>query len=301
MTQEKTWRGCCINDIFWGEDKWHLPNWPSVRASVNHTVLYHLPIDLKSDIPPRPIKSYKKWDSDHVRLPSDIHSKYPVLKENGKTVIETRWEMIQNALLKPIYTSNDLEKAILSYNSKYENVWKFTALHTLFQEELEEEESFAFFENVLPKIIQLALQLPDLIPNAIPLLKSGQNKSISMTQQQVACLVANAFLCTYPWRNTRKSTSEYCTYPQINFNRLFNSTGQTNIEKLKCLFNYFRRVCSRMPTGVITIARRHYEENEIPNWESCNIKLSSVPIHVASEGTIETNGLGMLQIDFANK
>lgn len=301
MNGEALWKGCDLNTMFWNEDKWNLPNWPSIHPSDNHTVLYHLPIDLTSQAPPHPQKSYSKWDSEHLRMPSDIHSKYPVVKENGETVIATRWEMIQNALLNPIYTSNDLEKAILSYNSKYEHIWKFTALHTLFQEELEEEESFAFFENVLPKLIQLALQLPDLIPNAIPLLKQQQNKSISMTQQQAACLLANAFLCTFPWRNTRKSTSEYSTYPQINFNRLFCATGQPVLEKLKCICNYFRRVCSKMPTGVITIVRRHYEDKDIPNWEYCDIKISSVPIHVASEGTIETNGSGMLQIDFANR
>lgn len=50
------------------------------------------------------------------------------------TVKKPRWEIIQNALLQPILTSRDLEKAILSYNTKYAKQWKFYALHELFEE-----------------------------------------------------------------------------------------------------------------------------------------------------------------------
>ena len=35
---------------------------------------------------------------------------------------------------------------------------------------------------------------------------------------QVACLLANAFFCTFPRRNSCKH-SEYSTFPDINFNR----------------------------------------------------------------------------------
>lgn len=41
--------------------------------------------------------------------------------------------MIQAALLQPILTSHDLQKAILSYNPKYAHKWKFHALHELFE------------------------------------------------------------------------------------------------------------------------------------------------------------------------
>ncbi|KAG7246031.1 hypothetical protein CRUP_020105, partial [Coryphaenoides rupestris] len=36
-----------------------------------------------------------------------------------------------------------------------------------------------------------------------------------MSQEQVASLLANAFFCTFPRRNSRKS--EYGNYPDINF------------------------------------------------------------------------------------
>lgn len=79
---------------------------------------------------------------------------------------------------------------------------------------LSEEESEEFFENILPKIIQLALKLPEIVPGSIPLLKKHHNKSVSLSQVQISSLLANAFLCTFPWK---KEVS--CTYPGVNFVR----------------------------------------------------------------------------------
>ncbi|EPY78174.1 poly(ADP-ribose) glycohydrolase [Camelus ferus] len=83
----------------------------------------------------------------------------------------------------------------------------------------------------------------------IPLLKQKMNHSITMSQEQIASLLANAFFCTFPRRNA-KMKSEYSSYPDINFNR-----------------------CEKPLTR----------------------------LHVTYEGTIEGNGQGMLQVDFANR
>lgn len=82
-----------------------------------------------------------------------------------------------------------------------------------------EEETEYFFEGVLPGIVNLALSLPQLITGGIPLLRQKQTHSLSFTHKQIACLLANAFLCTFPRRNTSKTDSEYKNYPDINFNR----------------------------------------------------------------------------------
>lgn len=56
-------------------------------------------------------------------------------KNNPETTIKkSRWEIIQTALLQPIRSSRELEKAILTYNTKYAKYWKFYALHELFEE-----------------------------------------------------------------------------------------------------------------------------------------------------------------------
>lgn len=82
-----------------------------------------------------------------------------------------------------------------------------------------EEEAEIFFASLLPKIIQLALQLPTVVTGAIPLLTRHSNATISLSQQQVSCLLANAFLCTFPRRNSTSPQTEFANYPLINFNK----------------------------------------------------------------------------------
>lgn len=95
---------------------------------------------------------------------------------------------------------------------------------------LSEEETEMFFNHLLPKIIKLALKLPTLITNPIPLLKQNHNHSISFSQIQIACLLANAFLCTFPHRNVSDWQSEYSSYPHINF------TGQVLYKLIVVMF-----------------------------------------------------------------
>jgi poly(ADP-ribose) glycohydrolase len=98
-----------------------------------HSVLYHLPIT-DTKYPPKPHKGFNKWDSFHVHLPCSPKNQYPVIQNDGTTTIEPRWKMIEDALKQPIQNSRDLEQAILSYNSKYANSWKFDTLHQLFEQ-----------------------------------------------------------------------------------------------------------------------------------------------------------------------
>lgn len=117
-----------------------------------------------------------------------------------------------------------------------------------------------FFKNLLPGMQKLALKLPELVTKPLPYLKGGQ--SISLTHMQIASILANAFFCTFPPRNRT-----YHSLPDINFKgyvfiiiskylfndnllwlRLFclprgdTSHAECNMEKLKCIFTYFRRI-----------------------------------------------------------
>ncbi|XP_065364267.1 poly(ADP-ribose) glycohydrolase isoform X2 [Calliphora vicina] len=304
---EVNWRGCSMAEIYRNLNPFELDHLPAVKPSESHTVLHHYPIRNDETEPPKPLKCHPKWDALHVRLPCSSKSQYPVVQEDGSSTIENRWEMIEKALLRPIQNSHDLQAAILSYNTKYEGQWNFRALHKLFGEEYDEDESKIFFDNLLPRIIRLALRLPELVQAPIPLLKQGKCHAVTLTQEQISCLLANAFLCTYPRRNTLKKKSEYSTFPDINFNRLFQSSGAAVMEKIKCICHYFRRVCpleddrSNVPTGCVTFERRYMHHNDIPNWSESNIPLGITPLHITSDGTIEDEGLGLLQVDFANK
>lgn len=56
----------------------------------------------------------------------------------------------------------------------------------------------SFFDVLLPKISKLALETPDLFKSPIPLLQKKTTHSISVSQEKLACMLANAFLCTFP-------------------------------------------------------------------------------------------------------
>ncbi|CAG9578129.1 unnamed protein product [Danaus chrysippus] len=270
-----SWKGVPISCIIGSQSPWGAPEFPLVQPSYNHTVLYHIPGDSQLDRPPKPQIGHEKWDPEHVRLPFSTQSLYPVENNAGETKLKNRWDMVQNALNRPIRNSKELAEAILSYNTQFKNRWKFTALHYLFEEYLEEEESRYFFDVTLPEIAKLALSITKLIQAPIPLLKQNKNRSISLSQQQISCLLANAFFCTFPRRNTTKKNSEYASYPHINFN-------------------------VTVPVGVVTVSRRFVPVKELPDWKSSERVISELPVHCDSENTIE-EAHGLIQVDFANK
>lgn len=119
------------------------------------------------------------------------------------------------------------------------------------------QERSYFFSNTIPAIVELALALPDLMDDMrLPVLLTGShNQRISLTQHQIASLLANAFLCTFPRRNKAPKVKKYYSYPSgtsedggidnmpsINFSGLFGKSGKAIVNKLRCILNYFRRV-----------------------------------------------------------
>lgn len=61
----------------------------------------------------------------------------------------------------------------------------------------------------------------------IPLLQSGHPAILTLSQLQIACLLANAFFCTFPHRNATAPNAEYHNYPSINFTRSGNSAKRS--------------------------------------------------------------------------
>lgn len=293
--EDTSWRGTPLEELCTNVGK---EQFPPVKPSSEHTVLFKVPI-VHGLIPkPYPSSPVDVWDKDHVRMPHSTRSLYPITE----TDLQRRWELITEALSSSILSSHQLEAAILHYNSKYSQRWDFVALHKFFSETLEEEETEYFFASVLPKLIQLALSLPKFVTTGIPLLRKCKKHSISLSQQQISCLLANAFFCTFPRRNTSRKVSEFSTYPDINFNRLFSgdtSRRPSLQEKLKCLMHYFQTVCSKVPDGVVTFSRNYILPNHLPQWGKETARLPR--FHVSSSGTIEDEGHGMFQMDFANK
>ena len=273
------------------------PILPPLRETANQCIL--VKPDFPKDLPPRPYPDMFRdvWNDDHVRMPCSKQCLYPVGQGTNKEV-RSKWDLVKQYLQKPVNNSKDLEEAILGYNTRQRGKWRFDALHAFFLQEQHEAVTRKFFSKVLPKVIELALCLPNIVTHGVPLLKKQQDYSLTMSQKQAACILANAFLCTFPFRNTTKMSAEYSNYPSINFNSLFG--GHLNGRKkakLKCVFHYFDRVTSSMPLGTVTYHRQVL--GEPPNWSTCEDPFTK--LHITSSGLIENVGTGMLQVDFANR
>ncbi|KAL8616975.1 hypothetical protein ACOMHN_041893 [Nucella lapillus] len=277
-----------------------LPPGQKLEKNDHHDICVKLPFQYsKTTLPvPYPSSYNDAWDENHVRMPCSNQNQYPVNDGGNNMKLERRWDLVSMALKGAISCSTDLEEAILSYNQRYVTKWNFTVLHHYFRHYLKPADSQHFFDHVLPQMIRLALKLPHLCTHPIPLLKKGKPHKVTLSQQQIACLLANAFFCTFPRRNSRARTAEFSAYPDINFNSLFQGHPiSRKMEKLNCIVHYFKRVCFDIPKGIVTFSRQVLPKAH--DWRNSHAVLKD--LHVSSAGTIEDNGIGMLQVDFANK
>lgn len=129
------------------------------------------------------------------------------------------------------------QNAVQLYNP---NVGKFSSLENVINAMAVCEQKL-FFTDVLPAIINVALEFQNLFPLGVPLLRQQSNRLISMSQQQASCLVANGFLCTFDL-TTDAAVRHKC--PAMNFNVLFSCGTKTAEEKIKSLINYLDTVCA---------------------------------------------------------
>nr|XP_020514685.1 poly(ADP-ribose) glycohydrolase-like isoform X1 [Labrus bergylta] len=235
------------------------------------------------------------WFSNFVKMPSSPSSF--MINRWSQTV--NRWPEISKHLksIKTRASVRDVEDAIIKYNPKYKGQWSFDALAT-FVKRVPDTENY--FSTLFPKIAALALKLPNYVKKAIPLLQAGHPASITLSQVQISCLLANAFFCTFPHRNATNPNAEYHNYPTINFTSLFGGWSERKKEKLRAIMHYFNVMTDEKikPRGLVTFERRVLVDSEIPNWSSCTERMPK--LHVTSEGSIETEGTGMLQVDFAS-
>lgn len=266
---------------------------PALKPTESHTVLIRIDLLLPGEAPepyPSPDQLQDRWDNTHVKLPCSKNNLFPV----DRTTVQSRWDLISEALSVSFSSSHDVKDAIMKYNTGQAKGWNFTALH-LYCQGLQASEAQQIFGELLPAMAQLALRAPRLLTQPIPLLRTQRCRSLTLSQEQVSCLLANAFFCTFPRRNSQRT--EYSNYPNINFSRLFEGSSRTKQEKLKTLLWYFSRVTQKRPSGLITYTRQRLQR--LPSWSSSEKPFGK--LHISCEGSIEEQGYGMLQVDFANR
>ncbi|KAJ1330007.1 hypothetical protein BSLG_009795 [Batrachochytrium salamandrivorans] len=158
------------------------------------------------------------------------------------------------------------------------------------------EQDSKYLVTVVPFICSLALELPDLFPVGLAKLSQNMNRVITLTQRQIASLLACAFLCLYDDFQRNKVD------PRVNFYWLYSNTGrrsETRMVKINFLMHYFERVRTRQDeSGNVTFHRKALSTAMTPDWRTqhrtklCNVGLRLEPIE---------DILGTSQADFSNK
>ncbi|KAH3711203.1 hypothetical protein DPMN_070705 [Dreissena polymorpha] len=227
-----------------------------LKPTETHKVMFRTPFtyDPNSTYPPKVWPNFlDKWDKHHI---------------------VKRWNLVQRVLIDEIKSPQDFAEKVLEYNDQYYEKWDFKTFISFFDvASKEEKQHFFSSEGALRKMANLALMLPHLCPTPIPLLKKDTNMSVTLSQQQIGCLLANAFFCTFPRRNFSKRSCE-----------------------LRCILHYFYRCFKRMPLGTVTFTRQCVKD--LPKWGEEKTTLRGR--HVSSKDTTEDDGKGLLQVDFAN-
>ncbi|KAM9306337.1 poly(ADP-ribose) glycohydrolase [Pholidichthys leucotaenia] len=260
-----------------------------------HTVLINVEHFNNNNMVIFPQEGRDLWHSDFVKMPCSK------ARDHSGLFHQSRWTVISKQLKalaeKKSVSVNDVVNAIMKYNSKYKEKWSFDALIN-FDQSIPKVENYC--HELFPKIAALALKLPELVMKTIPMLRRDLSGAITLSQFQISCLLANAFFCTFPHRNSASPHAEYHNYPTINFSSLFGNWSPRTKEKFRALFYYFKVVTDEKtaPHGLVTFERHCLKEADIPNWKICKETLPK--IHVTSHGTIESSARGMLQVDFAS-
>ncbi|CAF1246391.1 unnamed protein product [Rotaria sordida] len=234
------------------------------------------------------------WDDDHVRMPWSrfyISSKGKPIWPNICQWLSSLKDKCDNQVAK----FKDLKATIETCNDRD---FDMKCLEELIMKIYSNEDRNYFMYITLSKMCDLVLTLNSICSQPLPLLRIGTNRSITMSQQQVASLLACAFFCLFPYRSYQIQKKEYENYQDPNFETLYQKGPPQKIEKLKCILHYFRRVTQKMPNGVITIQRFALSKHRFPQWSDLQTGLCD--LHLTTGKRIEDIN-GALQVDFANK
>lgn len=162
------------------------------------------------------------------------------------------------------------------------------------------------FDSVLPAMARMALRLPSLCTQPIPFLMLQCDSSVSVTQEQAACLMCAAFFCLFPVPEgdahaALRPSDMYL--PSVDFSTLFSQARLASVSaaKLRYFFHYFDRVCgatdARDAGGVITFHRQVLPPDAIPQWRQLSVPLSRVCVL----NGVTTDAPQLVQVDFAHK
>lgn len=249
---------------------------------------------------PLPIVLREEWDDLNVYLPHNSKNVSEIKDAStNQTISINIWEEIKKSIPNEISNVDEL-KSFISFHYKFNNNkinYNFDNLELYFAKNDVEKNKY-FFKSMLPLMIKHLLMIECTITAPIPVLTQYEftsTSSITLSQYQIFVLLINAFFCTFPEKHKSKKMSK------INFNSLFSKyrNNEHNVEKIKCLMNYFAKVMinEKHCLHLVSFIRKTIDPKSFPNWTLSNKKLS--PIIICSDKKIEDRG-NTLYVDFAN-
>jgi len=160
-----------------------------------------------------------------------------------------------------------------------------------------------FFEDMIGFIWNEAERGAKEIPEKLRLL-DGEG-SVILSQRQCLSIISNAFFCTYKDRISDNCMSGN-NMPSINFDELYGgkSWGYSEIEKLKMIFNYFKRCRIKLENGdpmnrPVFFIRNKNTSITVDDWENDRSVLILPQMYPLNKSLEEAEG--MLKVDFANQ
>ncbi|WZZ54969.1 hypothetical protein YC2023_055076 [Brassica napus] len=198
----------------------------------------------------------------------------------------------------------------------------------LFDELIHGRESKRWFDEIIPALARLLLQLPSLLEMHFQKaddVVSGVKTGLRLLAPQQAGVVFLSQVLIQSAINYMIKPSRDPTWASLSIESslvklatilscvqlsksLYESYSESHESKIRCIMHYFERVCSCMPTGTVSFERKILPA-EYPNssttapdadfWSKSDISLCAFKVH--SSGLIEDQSDNALEVDFANK
>ena len=147
-----------------------------------------------------------------------------------------------------------------------------------------------FLCHTLPPMVTLALRMPQLFPTGeIPVLCPGVQGSVSLSREQLACLLVHMFFCSMqPPRWNRY---------WANFHIWYGSQSAPVLAYLKCLLAYFEQfdAFGQPPLHQQSVSFHRCVLTDHPSWADSKRRLTQVTPSYSLDP--ESN----VEVDFANK
>ncbi|XP_059481320.1 poly(ADP-ribose) glycohydrolase-like [Neocloeon triangulifer] len=184
---------------------------------------------------------------------------------------------------------NFIKRQTVSHKTK--KLGNMNVLVNTLDYQLDVAEKHIFFTQVFPQVVNVARFITSGPLCGLLDKFNTQTSELQLTRMEVACILSNAFLCTFP------DTSE------INFTELYscrNGNDRSRVEMIKCIITYFNSIFVNFDQTFFqeTVTFKKSTIENAPDWFGSEKPI--IPFSIVPKGSI-SQAYNMAQVNFANK